>query len=200
MRRPILIVISILIASLAVFEFHAQTAQAPPQAAPANSAPDPLKLAEDWMNRLNALSNWTLSVEGKEMGRDEVVNKMMELYAANVIAEVPPHDEDQIGPVVLRGSGNVRKWVDKISSTQVKLLYIQRRQTKKQFEGQKLVYAAPLPWGGVGISFEIIGAWSRREDRRKFTAPGAVFLQFGADGKIERLRLYLAETAEVSAL
>jgi hypothetical protein len=198
MRRPILILISILIALGVAFEFQAQAP--PPQAPPANPGPDPLKLAEDWMNRLNALSNWYLSVEGKEVGRDDAVNRMMELYSADVIAEVPPHDEDQIGPVVLRGSGNVRKWVDKISTTQVKLLYIQRRQTKKQFEGQKLVYAAPLPWGGVGISFEIIGAWSRREDRRKFTAPGAVFLQYGADGKIERLRLYLAETAEVSAL
>jgi hypothetical protein len=198
MRRPILIVISILIALGVAFEFQAQAP--PPQAPPGNPGPDPLKLAEDWMNRLNALSNWYLSVEGKEVGRDDAVNRMMELYSADVIAEVPPHDEDQIGPVVLRGSGNVRKWVDKISTTQVKLLYIQRRQTKKQFEGQKLVYAAPLPWGGVGISFEIIGAWSRREDRRKFTAPGAVFLQYGADGKIERLRLYLAETAEVSAL
>jgi hypothetical protein len=198
MRRPILIVISILIDLGVAFEFQAQAP--PPQAPPGNPGPDPLKLAEDWMNRLNALSNWYLSVEGKEVGRDDAVNRMMELYSADVIAEVPPHDEDQIGPVVLRGSGNVRKWVDKISTTQVKLLYIQRRQTKKQFEGQKLVYAAPLPWGGVGISFEIIGAWSRREDRRKFTAPGAVFLQYGADGKIERLRLYLAETAEVSAL
>ena len=200
MRRRVLIVISILIALWGVLEFHAQTAQTPPQTAPANPAPDPAKLAEDWMIRLNALSSWYLSVEGQEVGRDELVNKMMELYAADVIAEVPPHDEDQIGPVLLRGSANVKKWVDKISRTQVKLLYIQRRQTKKQIEGQKLVYATPLPWGGLGISFEIIAAYSRREDRRKFTAPGAVFLQFGADGKIERLRLYLAETAEVVAL
>src|SRR5438876_9104432 len=197
MRRPILIVISMLIALWAVLEFQAQTA---PQTADGKPVLDPAKLAEDWINRLNALSNWNLSVEGKEVGRDEVVNKMMELFAADVIAEVPPHDEDQIGPVMLRGSANVRKWIDKISRTQVKLLYIQKKQTQKAFEGQKLVYAAPLPWGGLGISFEIIGAWSRREDRRKFTAPGAVFLQYGADGKIEHLRLYLAETAEVSAL
>lgn len=199
MRRPILIVISILIALGLVLEFQAQAP--PPQTTPAKPpAPDPVKLAEDWMNRLNALDDWYLSVEGKEMGRDEVVNRMMELYAADVIAEVPPHDEEQIGPVLLRGTANLRKWVDKISRTQVRLLNIQRRQTKKQFEGQKLVYATPLPWGGLGISFEIIGAYSRRQDRRKFTAPGAVFLQYGADGKIERLRLYLAETAEVAAL
>ena len=198
MRRLILVLVSMLITLGAVFQFHAQAP--PPQPPPAKPAPDPLKLAEDWMNRLNALDDWYLSVEGKEVGRDELVDKMMELYAPDVIAEVPPHDEDQIGPVLLRGSDNVKKWVDKISRTQVKLLYIQRRQTKKQFEGTKLVYVAPLPWGGVGISFEIIGAWSRRQDRRKFTAPGSVFLQYGADGKIERLRLYLAETAEVSAL
>jgi hypothetical protein len=196
MRRPILFVISILIALWAVLEFQAQT----PQTTTSKPALDPAKLAEDWINRLNGLDDWSLSVEGKEVGRDEVVNRMMELYAADVIAEVPPHDEDQIGPVMLRGSANLKKWVEKISTTQVKLLYVQKRQTKKQFEGEKLVYAAPLPWGGIGISFEIIAAYSRREDRRKFTAPGAVFLQFGADGKIERLRLYLAETAEVSAL
>jgi hypothetical protein len=197
MRRSILIVISILIASLAVFNFQAQT---PPQAPAAKPALDPAKLSADWITRLNALSNWYLSVEGKEVGRDELVNSMMELYAPDVIAEVPPHDEDQIGPVMLRGTANVRKWIDKISKTQVKLLYIQKQQTKKQFEGTKLVYSMPLPWGGLGISFEIIAAWSRREDRRKFTGPGAVFLQLNADGKIERLRLYVAETAEVVAL
>src|SRR5690242_21098914 len=53
-------------------------------------------------------------------------------YAPDVIAEVPPHDEDQIGPVMLRGSANLKKWVDKVSSTQVRLLYIQKRQTRSE--------------------------------------------------------------------
>jgi hypothetical protein len=150
--------------------------------------------------RLNNLSNWTLTFEGKEVGREDLVNKMMELYAPDVVAEVPPHDDEQIGPVILRGRANVQKWVDKISRTQVRLLYIQRRQTKKQFEGTKLIYSTPLSWGGVGISFEIIAAWSRRDDRRKFTGPGSVFLQYNADGKIDRLRLYVAEISEVKAL
>ena len=197
MRRVILIVISILIPLWAAFAFQAQT---PPQATPARPVLDPAKLAEDWMSRLNALDDWYLSVEGKREGLDEVVNRMMQLYAADVIAEVPPHDENQIGPVMLRGSTNLKKWVEKIARSQVRLLYIQKRQTKKQVEGERLVYATPLPWGGLGMSFEIIAAYSKREDRRKYTAPGAVFLQFGADGKIERLRLYLTETAEVVAL
>src|SRR2546425_5640679 len=172
----------------------------PPTEAAMPSGPDPLQLAEDWLVRLNNLSKWTLTFEGKEVGREDLVNKMMELYAPDVVAEVAPHDDEQIGPVILRGSANVRRWVDKISRTQVRLLYIQRRQTKKQFEGTKLIYSTPLPWGGVGMSFEIIAAWSRREDRRKFTGPGSVFLQYNADGKIDRLRLYVSEISEVTAL
>ena len=222
MRRLIVIVVSILITLLAL-EFQAQTPpaqtqkppqaptppaqtppppapQTPPAAAAKPPAPDPLPLAEDWMTRLNNLSNWYLTFEGKEVGREDLVNKMMELYAPDVVAEVPPHDDEQIGPVILRGRAIVQKWVDKISRTQVRLLYIQRRQTKKQFEGTKLIYSTPLPWGGVGMSFEIIAAWSRREDRRKFTGPGSVFLQYNADGKIDRLRLYVAEISEVTAL
>src|SRR5215467_8525454 len=177
-----------------------QTPPPAPSAAAKPPGPDPLQLAEDWLARLNNLSNWTLTFEGKEVGREDLVNKMMELYAPDVVAEVPPHDDEQIGPVILRGKANVQKWVDKISRTQVRLLYIQRRQTKKQFEGTKLIYSTPLPWGGVGVSFEIIAAWSRREDRRKFTGPGSVFLQYNADGKIDRLRLYVAEISEVKAL
>ena len=198
MRRLITtIVISILITSLAALEFQAQT---PPQTTPAKPVLDPAKLAQEWLNRLNALSDWHLSVEGEEVGLDEVVNNMMELYAPDVIAEVPPHDEDQIGPVMLRGTGNLRKWVEKTARTQVRLLYIQKRQTVGSFEGQKLVYTTPLPWGGLGLSFQIIAAYSLRENRRKFTAPGMVVLQVGADGKIKRLRLFLAETAEVEPL
>src|SRR5437667_8331891 len=78
----------------------------PPAAAAKPPAPDPLQLAEDWMTRWNNLSNYSLSFEGKEVGREELVNKMMELYAPDVVAEVPPHDDDQIGPVLLRGSPN----------------------------------------------------------------------------------------------
>ena len=72
-----------------------------------------------------------------------------------------------------------------------------RRQTKKQFEGEKLVYSTPLPWGGLGISFPIIAVYSTREDRRRFMSPGMVVLQTGEDKKIHRFRLYLTELAEV---
>src|SRR5215471_11032121 len=129
MRRSIFFLIPILISLFAVLQFQAQTPPYPPQAqtAPAKPAIDAGKLAEDFIVRLNALDKWYLSFEGNEVGREELVNRMMELYAPDAIAEVPPHDEDQIGPVMLRGSANIRKWVDRVSQTQVRLLYVQKR-------------------------------------------------------------------------
>src|SRR5206468_743250 len=48
----------------------APPAQTPPPAAAAKPpAPDPLQLAEDWMTRWNNLANYSLSFEGKEVGR-----------------------------------------------------------------------------------------------------------------------------------
>src|SRR5207249_8766791 len=50
----------------------APPAQTPPPAAAAKPpAPDSLQLAEDWMTRWNNLANYSLSFEGKEVGRSE---------------------------------------------------------------------------------------------------------------------------------
>jgi hypothetical protein len=162
---------------------------------------DPDKLADEWMKRFNALDDWYLTADGKEEGIDDVVNSMMDLYAADVLADVPPHDEDQLGSVMLRGSGLVRQWVDKIARSQVRIAYIRTAQTQKEFNGVQPVFTTTFPWGGLGVSFQIIGAWSMREDRlhKRFMAPGAVFLQFDDNGKIERLRLYLTEITRVVA-
>lgn len=191
-------IISTLIAILFTSASQAQTPpQTPPQQTPAKPAPDPKQLATEWIDRLNALDDWHLSMDGKEEGVDQVVNRMMELFTPDVLAEVPPHDEEQIGPVMLVGGGQVRKWVDKIARSQVKINYIVKRQTEKEVEGELMVYSKPLPWGGLGISFQIIAASSQRKDRRRFMEPGAVFLQYREDGKISRLRLLQAERDEV---
>jgi len=187
------LIISTLIMVSAAINLHAQAAADSPEQ----------KLAEQFLTRLNALSDWYLSVDGKEVGIDQRIDSMMELYAPDVLAEVPPHDKDQIGSVMLRGKDNVRKWVDRIARTQVRLNYLMKRQTDGptgDFEGWRLVYSTKLPWGGTGIAFQIIGAWSLREDRRRFTAPGSVFIQYGPDGKIRRLRLLLGEIDEVVPL
>ena len=113
------LIISTLIILFAAINLHAQAAADSPEQ----------KLAEQLLTRLNALSDWYLSVNGKEEGIDQRVNSMMELYASDVVAEVPPHDPDQIGPVMLRGTANLRKWVDKIARTQTRLVYDITRQT-----------------------------------------------------------------------
>jgi|SRR5947209_11178606 len=190
MRR---LIISTLIILLVSIEVHAQAAADSPEQ----------KQAEEWIKRLNALDDWYLSADGKEEGIQPLVDSMMELYAPDVVAEVPPHDKDQIGPVMLRGKENVRKWVDSIARTQVRLNYILKRQTEGptgEYEGWRLVYSMKLPWGGTSIAFQIIGVWSLREDRRRFMAPGAVFIQYGPDGKIRRLRLLLGEIDQVVPL
>jgi hypothetical protein len=98
---------------------------------------------------------------------------------------------------MLVGKAQVRKWMDKIARSLVSLNYIVKRQTEKEFEGEYMVYSKPLPWGGVGISFQIIAAYSLREDRRRFMEPGAVFIQYGEDGKIRRLRLLQTEKDQI---
>jgi hypothetical protein len=190
MRRLIFPVLLILAVTI---QLHAQAAADAPEQ----------KQAEDFLKRLNGLSDWYLSLDGKEQGLDKVVDSMMELYDPDVLAEVPPHDKDQIGPVMLRGKDNFRKWVDSIARTQVRLLYAMRRQTDGptgDFEGWRLVYTAKLPWGGNGITFPVMAVWSERDDRKRFTAPGMITIQYGADGKIRRLRILIGEIEEVEPL
>ena len=184
-----------LIALLGVLQLQAQ---AP---APAAAPVDTRKLAEEWMKRLNALSDWYISFDGKEQGVDQRIDSMMELYASDVVAEVPPHDPDQIGPVMLRGTANLRKWVDKVARTQTRLVYDITRQTggpSADYEGWQLIFSTPMPWGGTAVAFQIRATWSMRQNHHRFTSPGAVFLEYGVDGKIHRLRLFLAEISEVS--
>jgi hypothetical protein len=193
-----LTIISIFVIALfTAFQFQAQ---APPQA-PAQKTDKPAlnadNLAINWMDRMDGLSHWYLTVDGKEDGLQQVVDHMMELYSPDIIAEVPPHDERQLGPVMLVGTAQVRKWVELMARTQVDIHYQLKRQTMKEFEGENMIYSRPLPWGGVGVAFQVIEADSQRVDRKRFMQVGGVFLQFNNDGKIYRLRLVLAEKDEI---
>ena len=158
------------------------------------------ELATEWLDRLNALDDWYLTPEGEEVGIEEVIDDMMELYAPDVLSELTPYDDEQIGAVVLRGSGQLRKWIERIARTRVRLQYIQTRQTAEEYQGIELVYSIELPWGGMGIAVPIIAAYSLRENRERFGAPGMLVLQTNEEGKIQRLRLYLEETFQVSPI
>jgi hypothetical protein len=190
--RKLINTILILVTLAAPFEIDAQR--------PEVAVGEPERLADDFMLRLNALDDWSLSSKGKEQGLDEVLDRMMQLYSPDVLAQVPPFDPDQKGPVQLRGSAQLRKYFDRIARTQVRLAYIIPLQTAKEYEGVEVVYSKQLPWGGLGVTFQIIAVYSLRQNRHRFMSPGMVVLQTGADKKINRLRLYLTELSEVSPL
>jgi hypothetical protein len=196
------ITIAALITFVALFTIQGiNLGQNPPAQEKPKVMPDTTKLADEWMKRMNALDDWSLSPEGNEVGLEDVINSMMELYTPDVLAEVPPHDEEQIGSVMLRGAPLLRQWVEKIARSQVRLNYIRIAQTMKDFNGVRPIFFTELPWGGYGISFQIIGAWSLREDRlnKRYMAPGSIFLQYNDEGKIYRMRLYLTEITRVVA-
>src|SRR5689334_21090025 len=104
------------IALLTVLEVRPQAQTAPPAAAQKTDKPalNADKLAIEWVDRMNALSSWYLTADGKEDEAQNRVDHLMEIFATDVIAEVPPHDDRQQGTVELVGSTQVRKWVEKI--------------------------------------------------------------------------------------
>jgi len=191
-------IFSVLIVLLTAGVFQARTPQAPADKAPPKSALNADELATAFVDRFNALSNWHLTMDGKEDGLDQAVDHMMELFAPDVIAEIPPHDEKQFGPVQLIGPKQVRKWLDEIARTQVDIKYFIKRQTYKQTEGEWMIFSRPLPWGGLAVSSQLFGAYSQRTDRKRFMQVGGVFAQHHEDGKIYRLRFILSEKDEIT--
>ncbi len=185
---------------LTVFTFLvavAVQAQDAPETPPAEAGPDIIQMAVEWVDRLNDLDEWTISLDGREIGVEERVDSLMELFAPDVLAQVPPYDEKQIGPVLLRGYEHVRLWVDKVARSQVDIDYKLQLQTQSEFEGEPMIYSKPLPWGGLGLSFRVNANYTARRDRTTYLEYGAVFLQYDEEGKIQRLRLLLSEKSEV---
>ena len=183
----------------------AQTPAAPPKAAPAPTpapaaapakpAVDVTKLGTDFVDKLNTLDDWRLGMDGKEVGLDKVVDAFMADFAPDVFAELPTDDEEQIGPLELRGAPQLRKWVENYARTHVELEFLMVRQTEKTVEGEYMVYSRPLPWGGVGVAFSVLAPVIMRADRSKFLELQTVFVQYGPDQKIRRLQIYQSNKA-----
>ena len=186
--------------SIALLFVNGTQAQTPTESEPAESVlNNPTQLGQQWVDQLNTLFDWHITMDGREEGVEEVVVGFLELLAPDVLVEVPPHDEKQIGPVMLIGTEQVRQWATKFARSHVEVVYSLKRQTENEIEGERMVYAKQLSWGGLGISFPIIADYHMRTDRRRFMEVGAVFIQYREDGKIQRFRLFQSEKAEVLA-
>jgi len=203
-------IVSIFLVLLSALAVQAQTPTppAPPKAAPAPAAATPAapakpavdvtKLGTDFVDKLNTLDDWRLSMDGKEVGLDKIVDAFMADFAQDVIAELPSDDEEQIGPVGLIGPAQVRRWVEKFARTHVDLDILLVRQTEKTVEGEYMVFSRPLPWGGVGIAFPMLVPYALRENRQKFLEIGNVYLQYGPDQKVHRFQMYMSEKSPIS--
>ena len=157
---------------------------------------DPEKLVDQWFIRLNALDDWYISYDGKEE-TDAVVDRFLELYAADAFHQVGPN-ENQIGPVVFHGRDGIKKWAADFAKKHVQLAYRVDYMTRNEKSAQ-LTYSVKPPWGDVAAAVEFTAVYTNREDRKRIMMPGSAFFLFDAAGKIQRVRLYVLrdEAAEI---
>ncbi|MBI4472741.1 MAG: nuclear transport factor 2 family protein [Acidobacteria bacterium] len=194
MKKTILFALVFLVTNHLPANGQVATSQVEKKSAP-NAEQKAEQLVRQWFNRLNALDDWFITMEGKEEP-EEVVKRMVDLYHPEIVQFVTP-SEDQIGTVTLSGLEAIRVWADRFARSYVQLAYRISVQTVQE-KTVSLVYVTEPPWGGLAASVEFIGVYSLRESRRRFMVPGTAFFQF-VDGKIWRMRLYIAkdEMAEI---
>ena len=63
-----------------------------------------------------------------------------------------------------------------------------------------MVYSTPLPWGGTGISLSDYRELRSARGQEEIHGAWRVFLQYGPDAKIHRIRLIVGEIEEVQQL
>jgi len=154
------------------------------------------KLFHEWMNRVNALDDWFITMDGKEQP-EQVVDRVVDLYAPDAIQFVGPN-EKQIGVVTLSGLEAIRQWADNIARTRRQIAWRLVSRTLDEKTAALLVTRAP--WGGYSVAAEITFAFTDRFTDRRFQIPGMVLLDFGKEGKISRTRLYLLKDEEEEIL
>jgi hypothetical protein len=146
------------------------------------------QLVREWFRRLNGLDDWWISVNGKEEP-EPVVEKMLELYASDVLQFMDPSPE-QLGTVMLSGHDGIRKWADEFARQNVQLAYRLQNQTLQEKTADVIMSSVP-PWGGLAAAVEFTAFYAERQSRRRFSGPGVAIFQFNEDGKIRRLRFFL---------
>src|SRR5262245_2856285 len=177
--------LAVLLCSVLSFDGHSQASKAQPDKSDKPPALDAEKLVREWFRRLNALADWRITVDGKEEP-EAVVEKMVELYAPDVLQFVDP-EPDQLGTVMLSGQPGIRKWADNFARTRVQLAYRLQNQTLKEFTADVIMTSVP-PWGGLAAAVEFTAFYTERESRRRFFGPGVALFQFNEEGKVRRLR------------
>ena len=162
-----------------------ESAVSPKPAAPALR---PEQLVDEWFNRVNALDDWFISLDGKEQP-EEVVDSVADLYTPDAIQFVGPN-ENQLGSVTLFGRQAIHKWADDTARNNRDLAW---RLISRTFEEKTAsLFVVQPAWGAASVAAEITFSYTERDTDRRFMVPGAIFIDYKEDGKIRRVRLYLA--------
>jgi hypothetical protein len=140
------------------------------------------KTVETWFALWNRLDGTAAATEA-----------VVELYMPDAIHSTGPASH-QLGTVSYRGHDNIRKMVSDFAALFEKPSYRIEAVTAKEQTAQ-LFNAAAGPWGGPSVAVEFVAVHTSRETGKRVMQPGAAFFQI-LNGKIRRLRLYMADGEE----
>src|SRR6476661_3535825 len=150
-------------------------------------APDPAsadeQLVRRWVERWNRLR-----------GTPGADDPLVELYAPDALHITGPNP-DQRGTATYRGHDGIRALAAKVADEQEKLAWRIETETAND-KTATLVHVAAGPWGGPSVAVQLVEVYTDKASGKRWLVPGAGFFQV-ADGKIRRLRLYMADGERV---
>ena len=173
MRRVALLVLLCACSSPAVL--RAQT----PVPAPA-ADPTPAALVRQWLERLNALSDAPATLDA-----------FVALYAPDALHIAGP-TADQRGTATYRGHAGIRVMASRLAASEERRIYRLETETARE-NTASLLHETTGPWGGPAIAVQLIATYTDTATKKRFAAPGAVFLQLDG-GRIRRARVYISES------
>jgi ketosteroid isomerase-like protein len=141
-------------------------AQPAPSRPPAEPPP---AIVRQWIERLNALSDQPATLDA-----------FVALYTTDALH------------ATYRGHDGIRVLAARIAASEERRVYRLETETARETT-TSLMHETAGPWGGPAVAVQIIATYTDAVLKKRFAAPGAVFLQI-ADGRIRRARVYISES------
>lgn len=135
-------------------------------------------LVHDWFRRWNALD-----------GKEDSLNKFLELYRPDAVQEVPANERQAGGAVLYEGHKLIRKLAEDFGKQWTAVNYLVANRTVKE-KTVELIQTGETPWGGMQAAVEFTGGQTNSQTKKRFMLRGAAFFEF-QNGKISRVRLYI---------
>lgn len=135
-------------------------------------------LVREWFLRWNALD-----------GKEESLNKFLDLYHPGAMHEVGPNERQAGGAVTYEGHRLIRKMAEDFSKTWTAIAYRIAFRTVRE-KTAELIQTAEAPWGAAQVAVEFTGGQIHLQSKKRFMLRGAAFFEF-ENGKITKVRTYV---------